>query len=125
MAGMFHGEFGASTRLLNGRILVAAADAAVALTAPQSVASIITQTPTAGRTITTATAALILADFDEFRVGSTFEVTIVNLAGATHAITFAGGTGVTITGLATVAAATSGTFIGRVATASTIIFYRT
>lgn len=125
MAGMFHLEDGASRRMLNGRVLLAASDAATTLTPAQSINSVITMTPSAGRAVTTPVAADIIAELSEFRVGSTWEVTIVNLAGATHAITFtAGATGVTVVGLATVAAATSATFIGRMTTATTIAFYR-
>lgn len=125
MAGMFHLEDGASTRMLNGRVLLAATDAATVLTAAQSINSVVTMTPTAGRAVTTPVAADIIAELSEYRVGSTFEVTIVNLAGATHAITFtAGATGVTVTGLATVAANTSATFIGRVGSATTVVYYR-
>jgi hypothetical protein len=125
MAGVFHGEFGASTRTMNGRIVLAASDAATNLTAAQSIHSVVTMTPTAGRAVTTATGPAIIADMDEFRVGSTFEVTVVNLAGATHAITFtANATGVTLVGSGTVAAATSATFLGRVASATTVVYYR-
>jgi hypothetical protein len=125
MAGVFHGEFGASTRTMNGRIVLAATDAATNLSAAQSIHSIVTMTPTAGRAVTTATGPAILADMDEFRVGSTFEVTVVNLAGATHAITFTpNATGVTLVGSGTVAAATSATFLGRVASATTVVYYR-
>ena len=125
MAGMFHLEDGAFTRVLNGTVLLAATDAATTLTAAQSVNSIVTMTPTAGRAVTTPVGADIIAELLEYRVGSTFEVTIVNLAGATHAITFtAGASGVTVTGLATVAANTSATFKGRIASATSVIFYR-
>jgi hypothetical protein len=127
MAGQFHLEQPAFDRAINGRTLLAATDAATALTAAQSVNSIVTMTPTAGRAVTTASGPDIIAELGngEYRVGSSFEVTVVNLAGATHAITFtANATGVTVTGLATVAANTSATFVGRVATSSTVIFYR-
>jgi hypothetical protein len=122
---MFHLEDGASTRMLNGTVLLAAGDEATTLTAAQSVNSVVTMTPTAGRAVTTPIGTAIIAGLSEYRVGSTFEVTIVNLAGATHAITFtAGASGVTVTGLATVAANTSATFIGRVASATSVIYYR-
>ena len=125
MAGMFHLEEGATRRMLNGTTLVAAGDEATVLTGDQCIHSIVTMTPTAARAVTTPVAADILAAMEEKRVGSTFEVTIVNLASATHAITFtAGATGVTVTGLATVAANTSATFKGRVASATTVVFYR-
>jgi hypothetical protein len=122
---MFHLEDGASTRMLNGTVLLAAGDEATTLTAAQSVNSVITMTPTAGRAVTTPIGTAIIAELSEYRVGSTFEVTIVNLAGASHAITFtAGASGVTVTGLATVAANTSATFKGRVASATSVIYYR-
>lgn len=106
--------------------LVEVADQADTLTAAQLIAkSIFTQTPTAARTLTTATDAQITAAFTGYAVGSTFEFTIVNLAPATHAITLAAGaSGVTISGLAIVAAATSATFIGRMEAADTVVIYR-
>lgn len=125
MAGQFHLEQPPFDRALNGRIVVAASDEATALTAAQSVHSIITMTPTAGRAVTTATGPQIISELGEYRVGSTFEVTVQNLAGATHAITFtANATGVTLSGSGTVAAATTATFIGRVASSTTVVYYR-
>ena len=125
MAGQFHLEQPPFDRALNGRTLLAATDAATALTAAQSIHSIITMTPGASRAVTTATGPEIIAELGEYRVGSTFEVTIVNLAGATHPIVFtANATGVTVTGSGTVAAASTATFLGRVASSSTVIYYR-
>lgn len=104
---------------------VEVADAAATLTAAQLLESkLFTQTPTAARTLTTATAALIVAALTDETTGTSFEFTIVNKAGSTHAITLAGGTDVTIVGLATVAAATSGTFVGVVQSDSTVKVYR-
>jgi len=125
MASIFELEQANFGRATQGRVLLAGGNADTTLTAAQSVESLITVTPTTGRTYTTATAAEIISELgDSAMVGQCFEVTIVNLAGATHAITFAGGTSVTVTGSATVAAASSGTFVGRMATSSTVIFYR-
>jgi hypothetical protein len=126
MAGQFNLENPPFTRGVNGRVLLAASNADTELTAAQSIHSVVTMTPTTGRAVTTATGPAIITELgDSYRVGATFEVTVVNLAGATHAITFtANATGVTVTGLATVAANTSATFIGRVATSSTVIYYR-
>ena len=104
---------------------VAVADAPATLTAAQLLESkLFTQEPTAARTLTTATAALIVAALVDESTGTSFEFTIVNKAAATHAITLAGGTDVTIVGSASVAAATSGTFVGVVQSDNTIKVYR-
>jgi hypothetical protein len=125
MASIFELEQANFGRATQGRVLLAGGNADTTLTAAQSVESLITVTPSTGRTYTTATAAEIISELgDSAMVGQCFEVTIVNLAGATHAVTFAGGANVTVTGSATVAAASSATFVGRVATSSTVIFYR-
>jgi hypothetical protein len=126
MAGQFNLENPPFTRAVSGRVLLAATDAATALTAAQSINSIVTMTPSTGRAVTTATGSDIITELgDAYRVGVTFEVTVVNLAGATHAVTFtANATGVTLSGSGTVAAASTATFIGRVATSSTVVFYR-
>jgi hypothetical protein len=105
--------------------VVAASDEATALSAAQSIHSIVTMTPGASRAVTTATGPQIIAELGEYRVGSTFEVTIVNEAGATHPVVFtANATGVTLKGSGTVAAASTATFIGRVASSSTVVYYR-
>lgn len=104
---------------------VEVADAAATLTAAQLLTSkLFTQTPTAARTLTTATAALIVAALTDETTGTSFEFTVVNKAAATHAITLAGGTDVTIVGSATVSAASSGTFLGVVQSDSTVKVYR-
>lgn len=104
---------------------VALSDAAATLTAAQLLESkLFTQTPGAARTLTTATAALIVAALVDESTGTSFEFTIVNKAAETHAITLAGGTDVTIVGSASVAAATSGTFVGVVQSDNTIKVYR-
>lgn len=104
---------------------VAETDAAQTLSASELLESkLFTCTPTAARTFTTATAALIVAALADESTGTSFEFTIVNKAAATHAITLAGGTDVTIVGAAAVSAATSGTFVGVVQSDSTIKVYR-
>ena len=104
---------------------VALSDAAATLTAAQLLESkLFTQEPSAARTLTTATAALIVAALVDESTGTSFEFTIVNKAAATHAITLAGGTDVSIVGSATVSAADSGTFVGVVQSDSTIKVYR-
>jgi hypothetical protein len=123
MAGMFHGEFGASTRPLQGKVLLTGTDAALPLTAAQSINSIVTIPASTGRAVTTATGSAIIADFDEFRIGSTFEVTVVNTGAGTVTFT-ANASGVTLIGSGTVGATSSATFVGRVATSSTVVYYR-
>lgn len=110
----------------NVKGLTALADEASTLTATMLISSpIFTVTPTAARTLTTATGAEIIAAFPSYSVGSTFEFTIANEAAATHVITLAAGSsGVTLKGLATVAAATSGTWIARIASSTAVVIYR-
>ena len=104
---------------------VAETDGAQTMTAAELLDSkLFTCTPTAARTFTTSTAALIVAALVDESTGTSFEFTIVNKAAATHAITLAGGTDVSIVGSATVAAATSGTFVGVVQSDSTVKVYR-
>ena len=126
MASIFELEKPSFGRASDGKLLVAASNTgATTLTAAQSVGAVITATPTAGRTITTATLADIKAELgDQFKVGQTFELHVVNLAADTHALTLAGGDGVTVVGAAAVAAASSGTFVGRIASATAAVFYR-
>jgi hypothetical protein len=95
------------------------------LSAAESVGAVITATPTGNRTITTATLALIKAELgDQFKVGQTFELYVVNKAAADHTLTLAGGDGVTVEGVAAVDALSSGTFVGRIASATAAVFYR-
>ena len=126
MASIFELEEPSFGRHTTGKLLVAATDAATTLTAEQACGSIVTMTPTAARTVTTPIAADIITELgSQAKVGQTFEVNVINLASATHAITFtAGATGVTVVGNAVVAAAGGGTFTGRVASATTVVFYR-
>jgi hypothetical protein len=128
MASIFELEQPSFGRASEGKVLVAASNTAgTQLTAAQSVGAVITATPTGGRTITTATLADIKAELGaQFKVGQTFELHIVNLATETHALTLSGGSesGVTVSGVAAVAAASSGTFVGRINSATAIVFYR-
>ena len=127
MASIFELEQPTFGRSTSGKIVVAGADEATSLTAAQCIESIITVTPTAGRAYTTATGAAIIAALgDTVKVGQVFEVTIVNLASATHAVTFTANAAedITLVGSGVVAAASAATFIGRVTTASTVTFYR-
>ena len=126
MASIFELEEPSFGRHSVGKLLVAATDAATTLTAEQACGSIVTMTPTAARAVNSPVAADIITELGaQAKVGQTFEVSVINLASATHAITFtAGATGVTVVGNAVVAAAGGGTFTGRVASATTVVFYR-
>lgn len=104
---------------------VAVADAAATLTVAQMYDDkVFTQTPTAARTLTTSTAALLVAGLTDYAVGTSFVFTIVNLAPATHTITVAAGTGCTIVGVATIANTTSASFRVRVDSATAYTLYR-
>ena len=111
--------------------VVAATDAATTMTAAQLAGAgrvVYTMTPSTGRTLTTPTGAELGAGFTDEAVGTSFEFTVVNVAAATHAITLtAGASGVTlggVAGMATVAAASSATFIGVFTAANTVTIYR-
>jgi len=77
---------------------VALTDAAATPTAAQLIDSrLFVQTPTADRTFTLPTAALVIAALTDEAVGTSFEFTIVNLASA-YEIVVTTNTGWTITG---------------------------
>jgi len=101
---------------------VALTDADATLTAAQMIDNgIFTITPTLARTLTTDTAANIVAAMTGYQVGTWFDIVIVCLAA--FDVTLAGGTGVTITGSAVVNNA-SGTWRARFDSASAITLYR-
>lgn len=108
--------------------VVAATDAATTQSAATLAGAgrvVYTMTPTAGRALTTPTGAELGAAFTDEAVGTSIEFTVVNLASATHAITLtAGASGVTLVGSATVAAASSATFLGVFTAANTVSIYR-
>lgn len=98
------------------RPVKAAADEATTLTAAECVQGIVTMTPTAGRALTTPTGAALKTFFDgRLEVGAAFELTVVNVAAATYAITLtAAASGITlggVAGMATIAAAGSATYV--------------
>jgi hypothetical protein len=101
------------------------------LTAEQTVEGVVAMTPTAARTLTTATAAAIVAAIGvPVQIGTTFELTVINGA-SSHALTLTAPTsgGITLGGdsaMATISASTSATYIGRVTGVSTpaVTFYR-
>lgn len=120
-------------RLTEKRTIKAASNANTELTAAETVGGIVTMTPaTDDKTLTTATAAAIVSLLgDSVVVGTSFELTVINGAAATRAITLtapASG-GITlggVAGMATVAAATSATYVGVVTNVGTpaVTFYR-
>ena len=108
--------------------VVAATDAATTQAQATLAAAghvVYTMTPSTGRTLTTPTGAELGAAFTDEAVGTSFKFSVVNLAGATHAVTLtAGASGVTLVGVVTVAAASSASFVGVFTAADTVIIYR-
>ena len=105
---------------------VALADAASTPTAAQLLNSkLFVQTPTADRTFTLPTAALVIAALTDEAVGTSFEFTIINLASA-YEIVVTTNTGWTITsgGFMTVFDGTSATFLAVVTSATELQLYR-
>jgi hypothetical protein len=129
MASQFTVEKPTFGKAFTGREFLAATDAATTLTGDQTAHAIVTMTPGAARNLTTATAAQIVAAIPEPRAGTCFELTVINGAAATHAITLVAGSGVTlggVAGMATIAAASSATYLGRITATGTpaVTFYR-
>ena len=108
--------------------VVAATDAATTQAQATLAAAghvVYTMTPSTGRTLTTPTGAELGAAFTDEAVGTSFKFSVVNLAGATHAITLtAGASGVTLVGVVAVAAASSASFVGVFTAPDTLIIYR-
>jgi len=101
--------------LLPGQMKLAAPTATATLTAANSYNVIIRGVPTAAATYTTATAADIVAAIgSDCAVGTTFMVVVLNASAGANTITVAGGTDVTVSGVATVAQNASKVFLGRV-----------
>ena len=101
-------------------------DLAETLTATQVVTNggLLVGTPTASRAKTIPTGTLTCAALKGYKVGDTFDVSVVNLAAATHPLVITAGTDATIVGSGTVAAATSASFKVRVSAANTVVWYR-
>ena len=101
-------------------------DLAETLTATQVVTNggLLVGTPTASRAKTIPTGTLTCGALKGYAVGDTFDVSVVNLAAATHPLVITAGTDATIVGSATVAAATSASFKVRVSAANTVVWYR-
>jgi len=102
--------------LLPGQMGLAAPTATATLSAANSYNTIIRGVPTAAATYTTATAAAIVAAIgSDCAVGTTFMLVVLNASAGANTITVAGGTDVTVSGVATVAQNASKVFLGRVA----------
>jgi len=97
--------------------------AAATLTMAELTSGIIACTSSGNYSLTTMTGTEIDAALTAAKVGSTFELAI-NHASATNVITLAGGTGVTVVGLATVTGITSGSFVFRKTGVGTWSAYR-
>jgi hypothetical protein len=99
--------------------------ASMAFTAANLLAGIVTATPTTGRTLSAPAAADLIAAVTPITpTGVGFEFVVINLASATHALTLGTATGTTIVGSATIAAASSATFVARIASSSAVVIYR-
>lgn len=103
--GLGLGLYSSLTRALETTNPTTAADTAT-LNESQILGGLITGTPTAAANYTTPTAALLLAALAALSVpflGQSFEFSIKNTSAGANTITVVGGTGVTITGTATIA----------------------
>lgn len=97
----------------------------MAFTAANLLGGIVTATPTQARDLQAPTAASIIAAVDaDTETGLGFEFTVINLAAATHGLTLTVNTGTTFVGSVTVAAASSATFVARIASDTTVVIYR-
>jgi hypothetical protein len=98
--------------------------ASMAISAAHVVAGVVTATPTTARNIQAPTAALLLTALAGETVGDSVEVTIINLSPSAANMTLTVNTGTTIVGSATIASASSATYLVRVASSSAVVFYR-
>jgi hypothetical protein len=99
--------------------------ASMAISAAELLGGIIVATPTEARNIQAPTAEALVAAVDAGTdTGLGFEFTIINLAGSTHALTLTVNTGTTLVGSVTIAAASSATFVARIASATAVVIYR-
>lgn len=101
--------------LLPGQMGLAAPTDTATLSTANSYNVIIRGVPTAAATYTTATAAAVVAAIGgDCAIGTTFMVVVINASAGAYTITIAGGTSVTVSGVATVAQNASKVFLGRV-----------
>lgn len=106
--------------LIPGQMKLAEPTATATLSTANSFNSIVRGVPTAAATYTTATAAAIVAAIGgDCEIGTTFTVVVINASAGNNLVTMAGGEGVTISGIATVAQNASKIFLGRVTNVTT------
>jgi len=98
--------------------------ASMAISAANVVAGVVTATPTTARNIQAPTASTLLSALAGETVGDSIEVTIINLSASAANMTLTVNTGTTIVGSATIASASSATFVVRFASSSAVVFYR-
>jgi hypothetical protein len=99
--------------------------ASMAFTAANLLSGIVTATPTEARNLQAPTASALITAVDaDTETGLGFEFTIINLASATHALTLTVNTGTTLVGSVTIAAASSATFVARLAATDAVVIYR-
>lgn len=104
------------------KTVVALADADATLTAAQMIDSgIFTITPTVARTLTTDTAANIVAALPRYQVGTWFDIVIVNTDA--FDVTLAAGTGITLVGKMIINNV-SGVWKARIDSATAVTIYR-
>jgi len=89
----------------------AAPDAAATLTVAETVDAILETDQSEAITLTTPTAAAIAAAYPSAVAGTAFQLVVIN-SGSNHNVTIAGGDGVTVVGVATVAQFASKVFLG-------------
>ena len=77
----------------------------------------------AGRTDTTPTAAAIYNELGDPAVGSTFQLIIRNTTAGAFSTTIQGGSGVTVSGTATIAQNNTKLFIGRIISPTAVTLY--
>jgi hypothetical protein len=103
------------TGLLPSQMQLAEPTATATLSAANSFNAIVRGVPTAAATYTTATAAdIISAIGGDCEVGTAFTLVVINASAGANTITVQGGSGVTVSGVATVAQNASKVFLGRV-----------
>jgi hypothetical protein len=99
--------------------------ASMTFTAANLLTGIITATPTEARNLQAPTASALITAVDaDTETGLGFEFTVINLASATHALTLTVNTGTTLVGSVTIAAASSATFVARLAATDAVVIYR-